>query len=199
MSTPEGSRNVERADGAVPVKAENVLRAYDRELDRLRVIETAARAWITVIDQTFIADREDIDPKHEDALREALERTDMETCNRWMSKAQTLCDRPRGHADHCRTREGMIRKNGQHRHYVRSEKGRAARLVIAARDRAKHRDENRARSAVAHAVKTGALVRLACFCGETEVEGHHHLGYDRDHWLDVEWLCDPHHKEAHRG
>lgn len=25
------------------------------------------------------------------------------------------------------------------------------------------------------------------------IEGHHHLGYDREHWLDVQWLCHYHH------
>lgn len=33
-------------------------------------------------------------------------------------------------------------------------------------------------------------------CGATEkVEAHHHLGYSREHRLDIEWRCRKHHTE----
>jgi len=37
-------------------------------------------------------------------------------------------------------------------------------------------------------------------CGTTErkIEGHHHMGYERENWLNVQWLCVNCHKKAHR-
>jgi hypothetical protein len=57
----------------------------------------------------------------------------------------------------------------------------------------------KARQAVSDAVKSGRLVRpTKCStpgCDATEIEGHHHRGYDRENWLDVVWLCYKHHSE----
>ena len=53
------------------------------------------------------------------------------------------------------------------------------------------------RSRVAYALKRGRLVKLPCFCGETEVEGHHYVGYDLEHALDVVWMCKKHHERLH--
>ncbi len=48
-------------------------------------------------------------------------------------------------------------------------------------------------------VNKGVIKKLPCeACGELEVEGHHHKGYDREHWLDVIWLCIVHHVQAER-
>lgn len=53
----------------------------------------------------------------------------------------------------------------------------------------------RANSAVANALKRGALAKQPCFCcGVDEVEAHH-ADYSRP--LDVVWLCPAHHKEIH--
>ena len=56
----------------------------------------------------------------------------------------------------------------------------------------------RARGAVGYAKKLGRLVPGPCVvCGTTEgVEAHHHLGYAREHWLDVEWRCRVHHRRT---
>ena len=55
----------------------------------------------------------------------------------------------------------------------------------------------RARDNVYRAIKTGKLKRLPCeICGDPNSEAHHHNGYDKDHVLDVEWLCRKHHIEA---
>jgi len=36
-------------------------------------------------------------------------------------------------------------------------------------------------------------------CGSPKrLHAHHHNGYDRDHWLDVQWLCSPCHRTIHR-
>ena len=48
------------------------------------------------------------------------------------------------------------------------------------------------------AVVAGKVERGACeICGETDVEGHHYLGYEYP--LVVRWLCSPHHREIHKG
>ena len=36
-------------------------------------------------------------------------------------------------------------------------------------------------------------------CGAVKrLHAHHHLGYAREHWLDVRWLCSPCHRTVHR-
>lgn len=53
----------------------------------------------------------------------------------------------------------------------------------------------RANSAVANALRRGALQKLPCWCcGEETVEAHHP---DYAAPLDVIWLCPAHHKEIH--
>lgn len=56
-------------------------------------------------------------------------------------------------------------------------------------------------SAVEYAVKTHRLApakTLPCLdCGGPAVEYHHHLGYERRHWLDVVALCDSCHQRRH--
>lgn len=51
----------------------------------------------------------------------------------------------------------------------------------------------KARRAVANAVRSGKLAKTPCeMCGiddERVLEAHHHLGYDQAHQLDVQWLC----------
>lgn len=52
----------------------------------------------------------------------------------------------------------------------------------------------KANNAVNNAVRDGRLKRQPCWvCGEKAVA--HHPDYDRP--LDVVWLCQPHHKQAH--
>ncbi len=62
-----------------------------------------------------------------------------------------------------------------------------------------------ARAAVCRATKTGRLVRGPCkICGlkpkkvkgHDRIQGHHHKGWGREYWLDVVWLCVPHHAKA---
>ena len=59
---------------------------------------------------------------------------------------------------------------------------------------------NSAHGAVAYACKTGRLSVPTCCekCGMPgSVEAHHHNGYDKAHWLDVQWLCLRCHGLAH--
>ena len=59
---------------------------------------------------------------------------------------------------------------------------------------AQHPDRRKANNAVASALRTGKLTRQPCWvCGKKAVA--HHPDYDRP--LDVVWLCQAHHKQAH--
>jgi hypothetical protein len=43
------------------------------------------------------------------------------------------------------------------------------------------------------------MLKLPCFiCGNLDVSAHHYLGYDKEHALDVLWLCPKHHWEAEK-
>lgn len=55
-----------------------------------------------------------------------------------------------------------------------------------------------ARAAVTYAVTRGALCREPCAsCGAEPAQAHHHRGYAREHWLDVQWLCSDCHWSIH--
>jgi hypothetical protein len=55
-----------------------------------------------------------------------------------------------------------------------------------------------AQGAVARAKRKGILVPEPCeVCGAKRVHGHHYLGYARENWLKVQWLCASHHEQAH--
>lgn len=57
--------------------------------------------------------------------------------------------------------------------------------------------KRKAHGAVRAAIKSGALVRQPCeVCGSAPAHGHHD-DYTRP--LEVRWLCQTHHAEAHRG
>ena len=80
------------------------------------------------------------------------------------------------------------------RKYLASDKGKEARSRAQAKYRDRHREKLLAHNAVTYALKMGRLLRQPCWvCGE--VAQAHHPDYDRP--LDVVWLCDPHHKQAH--
>lgn len=55
-------------------------------------------------------------------------------------------------------------------------------------------NRRRAQGLVQHAIRSGRLQKQPCWvCGRDAVA--HHPDYDRP--LDVVWLCQPHHKQAH--
>lgn len=64
----------------------------------------------------------------------------------------------------------------------------------------KNADHIFARRAVHKAIRKGELKKRGCqSCGELKVQAHHYLGYAPENWLDVIWLCQPHHSQAHYG
>ncbi len=57
-----------------------------------------------------------------------------------------------------------------------------------------------ARRAVAIAIKAGNIIKssICSLCGRSSnIESHHHLGYDKEHWLDIQWLCRDCHHSTH--
>jgi len=62
-------------------------------------------------------------------------------------------------------------------------------------------EKRRARRAVSGAVLAGKMVRPdhCSECGAKCIPHGHHSNYDKDHWLDVEWLCSGCHGKRHRG
>lgn len=61
------------------------------------------------------------------------------------------------------------------------------------------RDQRRARAAVNNALADGHLTRQPCESCGARAEAHHPLGYAPEHYLTIQWLCRPHHQEAHGG
>ena len=58
----------------------------------------------------------------------------------------------------------------------------------------------KARSAVYLALKRRILTRKPCkVCGSLNVHAHHYKGYEKENWLEVEWLCAKHHREIENG
>ena len=64
--------------------------------------------------------------------------------------------------------------------------------------RERNPEKAKARKRAQTARLKGKLIAEPCkVCGTTEdIQMHHHQGYDRAHWYDVQWLCGRHHREA---
>jgi len=65
----------------------------------------------------------------------------------------------------------------------------------------KHKEKKLAKAAIYRATKTGQIIKpnKCSSCGAIGlIEAHHHLGYAKENWLDVKWLCPPCHGKAHR-
>ena len=101
-------------------------------------------------------------------------------------------------------------------HYIRSSNNPAPRAcsqecqykLIATAQRGKERKgtigtpfkiKKAARRAVQTLVKRGLLVRFPCKeCNsEIKTEGHHYLGYAKENWLNIVWLCPRCHYDEH--
>lgn len=87
-----------------------------------------------------------------------------------------------------------------HRVQARKEyrKTKNGKLVVAKahkKQRDLHPNKAIARFAVSNALRDGKLFKTCChICGCEKVEAHH---ADYDRFLEVVWLCNKHHREAH--
>ena len=104
-------------------------------------------------------------------------------------------NRPAGRASNCKDCKRNWRKNTKAGQQWEKQSHRISKGQWQKRNRHK----TNAHLAVFRAVKRGDLVKTNCsVCGSAkQVEGHHHNGYERQ--LEVDWLCNPHHRLAHIG
>lgn len=83
------------------------------------------------------------------------------------------------------------------REYAKTPEGKAARLRANRAYRQRSRDRVAAHNAVNKALLRGQMTKWPCqVCGSADSEAHHP---DHQNRLGVVWLCDEHHKEAHRA
>lgn len=79
--------------------------------------------------------------------------------------------------------------------YQKTDRFKESHAKAITKNRALFKVRANARNLVAKAVKSGKLKKQPCFiCGSEIVEAHH-PDYNRP--LDVIWLCNKHHREAH--
>lgn len=59
-------------------------------------------------------------------------------------------------------------------------------------------EKENARRLVRVLTNKGIIKKCPCIvCGVNEVENHHYKGYEKEHWLDIKWLCRLHHMQEH--
>ena len=78
--------------------------------------------------------------------------------------------------------------------YIQTPAGKAAHLRANESYRLRHPKRYSAKNILNAAVRDGRVIPQPCFICGAEAEAHH-PDYDRP--LDVVWLCDHHHKQAH--
>ena len=82
------------------------------------------------------------------------------------------------------------------REYAKTPDGKAAKLRANRAYRQRSKDRLAAHNAVGKALLRGHMTKWPCqVCGNANSEAHHP---DYQNKLGVVWLCDDHHKEAHR-
>lgn len=90
------------------------------------------------------------------------------------------------------------RERSRTRRYPATERCRKWRL----KNRTYYALTRKARDAVKYAVRVGKIQRpeICSDCKQPPstgwIEAHHHCGYQRQHWLDVVWLCSLCHSKA---
>ena len=103
------------------------------------------------------------------------------------------------HKEKRQTEEHKVKNKVYQRRYYQSEKG----IESSAKARAKARANGKwqARVELRKAWLRGDIKRPSA-CKQCErkciPEGHHYLGYRKEHWLDVQWLCIRCHRALHR-
>ena len=106
-----------------------------------------------------------------------------------------------------KTPKGKEASRRKRRKYAESSRGRESAKKSDNKVRRVYSDRISARKAVQYAIKKGDLTRptICERCGDfheadglDKIQGHHH-SYEKEYWLDVEWLCDPCHDKIHNG
>lgn len=106
------------------------------------------------------------------------------------------------HREHSKKPEAQPARERATKKYRKSPKYKAVRKRRDARVRERNPEKVLARAAVGHALRTGRLVRPdhCASCGAAcKPEAHHHHGYEKEHRLDVEWLCKTCHVAAEKA
>jgi ribosomal protein S27AE len=95
-----------------------------------------------------------------------------------------------------RNRRARLEQYRRHdRERYQNPERRESAIERTAASNARHPDQQRARSAVSHALRDGKLVRRPCEnCGASRAEAHHE---DYSQPLKVRWLCKHHHEAVH--
>jgi hypothetical protein len=89
-------------------------------------------------------------------------------------------------------------RNAKQLAYSKTPKGKVARRKAILNAWSRHPEKMQARLKMTQAINNAVLKKTNCEeCDNPKVEGHHYLGYDEAHWLDVQWLCRYHHRKAH--
>jgi hypothetical protein len=122
-------------------------------------------------------------------------------------KTKEFCSRLCSHNNWVdRHKEGWKEYNEQwretHPNYWREYYKDGRGVEVQKRRHAKHPLNRKARGAVSSALNSGRLIKpLRCeICGCVEkLEAHHYKGYEKEHWLDVQWLCHEDHLKADNG
>lgn len=85
--------------------------------------------------------------------------------------------------------------------YTQTQKGKTALEESHKRTHARYPERYKAKIAVNNAIKAGRITPVyteqCYYCGITAEQYHHHLGYLREHWLDVLPVCRTCHTECH--
>lgn len=92
--------------------------------------------------------------------------------------------------------------------YTSTDKGKKLRNEASRRAYVKHKHKWIARAKLRYAVERGKIVKpemclqynpdpvIPC---SGSLQAHHFLGYEGEHWKDVQWLCVTHHVKMHHG
>ena len=84
------------------------------------------------------------------------------------------------------------------REWRKTEAGRKYKRASKERWRKNNLPKARAHLQLWRAIQAGKISRSSCeLCGAEPVHAHHYLGYEKEHILDVQWLCLPHHRMVH--
>jgi hypothetical protein len=104
------------------------------------------------------------------------------------------------YARYSKSPKGIVARQAAQARYAATPERHATRATEIRVWREEHGEHpgRRAHTAVYNAVRAGRLTKQPCaVCGAVRVQAHHHLGYEPDHWLDVQWLCARDHRRAH--